>query len=65
MYKILAQQKFKLAKYFRIVQKLDTNFFSNVFLNAYDNLNTLPQTIKPAKIEKIVFVDQFQLFPQV
>ena len=57
MYKILAQQKFKLAKYFRIVQRLDANIFSNVFLNAYDNFNTLPQTVKPAKIEKTVFVD--------
>ena len=44
---------------------LDTNIFSNVFLNAYDNLNTLPQTIKSAKIEKAVFVDQFQLVTQV
>ena len=25
----------------------------------------LPQIVKPAKIEKTVFVDQFQLFPQV
>ena len=40
-------------------------FFPNVCLNAYDNLNTLPQTIKPANIEKTVFVDQFQLFLQV
>ena len=37
MYKILAQEKFKLAKKFKIVQRLDTNIFSNVFLN------TLPQ----------------------
>ena len=48
-------------------------YFSNLFLNAYLGypintfltLNTFPQTIKPAKTEKTVFVDQFQLFPQV
>ena len=40
-------------------------YFFLMCLNAYDNLNTLPQTVKPAKIEETVFVDQFQLFPQV
>ena len=26
-------------------------YFFNVCLNAYDNLNTLPQTVKPAKCD--------------
>ena len=34
-------------------------------ISTFLTLNTFPQTIKPAKMEKTVFVDQFQLFPQV